>query len=63
MIAKSYIRKTLNVCKSKYSNALGNFETLSFSKLAVLELCGWIEVSIDDIVINCANKHLKNEKY
>jgi hypothetical protein len=33
---------------------------LFYSKLAILELCGWIEGSMDDIVLTCANRHLKH---
>ena len=63
MIAKSYIRRSLRFCQAKYSNAAGKMEALAFSKLAVLELCGWIEDSIDDIVLKCANRHLKSHKH
>lgn len=30
-----------------------------YSKLALLELCGWIEESMDDVVRTCANRKLK----
>lgn len=36
------------------------------SKLAVLELCGWLEESMDDIVLRCSMRELKksvNRKY
>jgi hypothetical protein len=39
---------------------------LFFSKLAIIELCGWIEESMDDIVLRCATRLLdepSNRKY
>ena len=34
-------------------------EALLFSKLATLELCGWIEVSMDDIVLRHSRRTLR----
>ena len=34
-------------------------DPLYFSKLSLLELCGWIEVTMDGIVGDCGKKHLK----
>jgi hypothetical protein len=34
-------------------------ESLFYSKLAILELCGWIEESMDDVVLRCAVRCLK----
>jgi hypothetical protein len=33
-----------------------------FSKLAILELCGWIEESMDDIIMRCADRNIKETK-
>ena len=33
---------------------------LFYSKLAIIEFCGWIEISMDDIVKRCANRNLRN---
>ncbi len=33
---------------------------LFYSKLAVIELCGWIELTMDEMVLSCAKKHLAN---
>lgn len=43
-----------------------NRKLLYYSKLAILELCGWTEESMDDIVDTCAKRHLtdaKNQAY
>ena len=29
--------------------------------MAIIELCGWIEESMDDIILKCANRNLKEE--
>lgn len=37
-----------------------------YSKLALIELCGWIEETMDDIVLRCAKRCLKspaNQKF
>lgn len=59
MISKSYILDTLKMLDRKYRNASTPKESLFYSKLAILELCGWIEESMDDVVLRCANRHLK----
>lgn len=61
MIAKSYIYITLKSLDSKYRRTNSNRDSLLFSKIAILELCGWIEESMDDMVIRCAYKHLREE--
>ncbi len=33
-----------------------------YSKLALIELCGWIEVTMDKIVKYCASRHLSEDK-
>lgn len=61
MIARSYIFNTLNSIDSKFHRSNSNKDSLLFSKLAILELCGWIEESMDDIVMRCAHRHLHNQ--
>jgi hypothetical protein len=59
VIAKSYITTNLTHINRKYLQATSHQEALFFSKLAILELCGWIEESMDDIILRCATRHLK----
>ncbi len=61
MIARTYILSNLWTLDRKYKNATGKKESLFYSKLAVLELCGWIEESMDDVVLRCARRHLRNQ--
>ncbi|PAS01616.1 endoribonuclease [Vibrio cholerae] len=59
MIAKSYIEGNLKQLNRLYNDAGTQKKELYYSKLAMLELCGWIEESMDDIAIRCANRILK----
>lgn len=61
MIAKSYIENNLKQLNRLYNDADTQKKELYYSKLAMLELCGWIEESMDDIAIKCANRIL-NER-
>lgn len=61
MIAKSSIHKNLKTIDKLYAKSISAKEGLFYSKLALLELCGWIEESMDDIVLRCAKRYLKNK--
>jgi len=67
MITKSYLFKTLNWLDQLYDDPTAdNQKTSSYSKLALIELCGWIEETMDDIVLRCAKRCLKspaNQKF
>lgn len=63
MVAKSYILFNLRRLNSLYQNSHNPKNSLFYSKLAILELCGWIEESMDDIVLKCAKRKLKNPTY
>lgn len=60
MIAKSYILNNLNTLEKLYNTSTSTKKGLFYSKLAILELCGWIEESMDDIVRRCATRNLKS---
>ena len=61
MIARDYILINLKALDREYRNATNLKKSLFYSKLAVLELCGWVEESMDDVVLRCARRHLKNQ--
>ena len=66
MIAKTYIHDNLTSLDRRYRAAQSAKEALFFSKLAVIELCGWIEESMDDVVLRCSVRSLlepANRKY
>lgn len=58
MIAKTYILQNLSQLDSAFRKALSQKHALYFSKLAILELCGWIEISMDDIVMTHCGRHV-----
>jgi len=58
MIVKTSIYTNLCSLDKKFSKAHGK-DSLLYSKLAIMELCGWIEESMDDVVRRCA-KNLRN---
>ena len=45
-----------------YNNPKSKNNTEYFSKLAIIELCGWIEDSFDDLAKQYAKKNLKDAK-
>lgn len=61
MINKLFIQQTLLILDKKFKGASSQQDYLFFSKLAILELCGWIEESIDIIVNDIASKKIKNK--
>jgi hypothetical protein len=62
MVKKTQIQSNLNQIEKLYQKYMGGRRGLYFSKLAIIEACGWIEESMDDIIRGCANKHLKEQK-
>lgn len=62
MIARNEIQGTLKMLDCKFRTATSQKESLFYSKLAILELCGWIEESMDDVILRCARRHLKDKE-
>lgn len=67
MVAKSYILKELDKLKKIYDNAMLESDKdlpKYYSKLALLELCGWIEESMDDLILKYSHrKRVKDLSY
>lgn len=67
MIVKKNILKNLKTINKEYRHASKSpVHTELFAKLAILELCGWIEDSVDCMVLSYAKRHFKirdNIKY
>ena len=61
MVTKGSISKNLNRLERLYDKSKSPKEGLFYSKLAMLEFCGRIEESMDDIISRCATKHLRKE--
>lgn len=61
MIAKSYISNTLNELERLYIAATSQKKAIYYSKLAIIELCGWIEETVDDIFLMHVNRNCRNQ--
>lgn len=59
MISKSYILENLRYCDIRFRRAKSTKENLFYSKLAIIEFCGWIEMSMDDVITRCAKRRIK----
>lgn len=66
MVAKSYIETTLKELDNLFNNSTSQKKNIYYAKLAIIELCGWIEETFDDIIHRHSNRNLKessNKKY
>ena len=61
MVNKATIVRNLGELDSRYNRISRNpRDPLYYSKLALIELCGWIEITMDSIIRDCARKHVMN---
>lgn len=66
MVVKKYILKTLNSLELRFNEALRSpvpQDSVYFSKLCVLEYCGWIEETFDLIVRRSVKGKLKSQEF
>lgn len=63
MIKKGEIKKTLDWANQQYDKNSSPFRATYFSKLAILELAGWVELSQDDLIFRCTKKCLKQPNH
>lgn len=62
MIYSSRVRRTLSFLDRKYNKSLTNSDqevAILFAKMAVLEYCGWLEATFDEIARNCVRRKLR----
>lgn len=57
-ISKTYIDRNLSALDVKFRKAKTPKDTLIYSKAAILELAGWVEVSMDEVFFEIARKRL-----
>ncbi len=62
MIDDAEIRKDIIELNRLYQANIGNDTAKYYSKLAILEVCGWIEQSIDTMVHDCMTNHIQEAK-
>lgn len=60
MIVKCHIEGTLTRINRLYLASADVRLGLYFSKLAMLELCGWIEITMDDMVRSLSKRMVRN---
>ena len=61
MVNKAAIARNLRELNSRYDRKSRNPRAhLYYAKLSLMELCGWIEVTMDQIVRDCAKRHLSD---
>lgn len=58
-IAKTKILKTIEELDRLYNSSSNPSLKMYYSKLALLELCGWLEQAMDDIILSCAKRCLR----
>lgn len=63
MVSRYYIRRNLKSLNQKYIRAKTLAEPLYFSKLAIIELCGWIETSLDEIYFSSLPHFVEEQRY
>lgn len=63
MVTRYYITRNLRSLKRKYDRSKTQAEPLYYSKLAIIELCGWIETSLDEIFEANAPKFANERRY
>jgi len=62
MIAKQPIEDLLKELQKLYDNPADPIHKDYYSKLALLELCGWLELVIDDITLTYARTRISDSK-
>ena len=62
MIRKRNIHKNIDELEKLFEQSAKRSQMQFYSKLAILELCGWIEVVMDDILLECMSKHIHDDK-
>lgn len=62
IVVKRHILDTINRLDVLYNTSPTN-EATYYSKLAVIEFCGWIEVTMDKIAENYINRKIRTTQY
>jgi hypothetical protein len=57
MLGKQHIVPSLQALDAAYQNTSGP-DAERFAKLAIIELCGWIEEAMDEVMNRCSRRHL-----
>jgi adenine-specific DNA methylase len=63
MVVKSYIQSTLEELETLYNDHQSLKKDIYYSKLALIELCGWIEESFDSIIRSATRNKIRSETF
>lgn len=61
MIPLTYIKRNIRTIGARYKSSKNPLHTVLYAKLAIIEVGGWVEMSMDDLVIR-AGARLKQPK-
>ena len=61
MISETLVLENLRMLEILYTNSPTDRERLFYSKLAILELCGWTEECMDTIIGECKNRKVQDD--
>lgn len=56
MIPVTYIKRNISTIGGRYKAANKPLDVLLLAKLAIIEVGGWVEMSMDDLVVRCGRK-------
>jgi hypothetical protein len=63
MISNLAILKNLVRINRLYLSTSSQFETLFYSKIGIIELCGWIEETMDAIVLGVSQRNITTQAH
>lgn len=61
MVSKVNLEQNLNTIEALFLASATNTLQLFYAKLALLELCGWTEESMDEIVRGCVRRRIRKK--
>lgn len=63
MVVKKHILNNIKRLNRLYNGAPTPTDATYYSKLAIIELCGWVELSMDNIAVNFATRYLRTPPF
>lgn len=57
MVDINKIKPTIEKIEELYNNSIDTDHKIYYSKLALIELCGWLEETIDNLCLDYVNQH------
>lgn len=60
MLRRHAVDRAINIADKHYNAARSTYEAELFAKLALIEICGWIEENMDSIILKCSTKSISD---